>query len=384
MKQLFRILISMLFLLPVISLANILDIKISPAQIFDVQWNISGTTFNASNFTRPFYSVTRNGTSCNFCQMSFQDIQSIVNNNQYFGFFESTTNPDTYGLAVYNQDGTQDWVLHNTGSFRALSADVVFYKGNGFWGTLITLAAGYNYGDSATFENITNNPTNEQLATFTPASTDPLAAGETAAQEADPDPIFSSGITSQQQTRKDSRLGSFNGNSADITIQGNNNTVELEQRGAGHYLELDILGNSNTVTSQQLDQTGPVRHYQETIVQGNSNTVTILQSGSSKTSFINILGSANQIDIAQTGSGAHFLDLQVNGNHHSVDILQDGTGNHSATIDLTELDGSWTFKLEQKGSTPQVYSLPHDLTDGTVEAGACYSISGCTLEIFQQ
>ena len=161
--------------------AAITDAKFSTAQIFDVQWNIQGTTFNASNFTRPFYSINPNGTSCFSCQMTTAQVQAVATNNQYFGFFSSTTNPGTYGLAIYNANGSVAWVLHNTGSFRALSSDVVFYNGNNSWGTVISITEGFNYGASKSWSNITNNPTQQQLNNYQPGATQPLAAGQTAA-----------------------------------------------------------------------------------------------------------------------------------------------------------------------------------------------------------
>jgi hypothetical protein len=174
---------------PLLGYAGLLDVKISSAQIFDVQWNISGTTFNASNFTRPFYSVNPNGTSCNSCQMTTAQVQAVAANNQYFGFFSSTTNPGTYGLAVYNANGSVAWVLHNTGGIRALSPDVIFYNGNNSWGTVISITEGFNYGANKSWTNIINSPTQQQITNYQPGATQPLAAGQTAPPPGPPPPV---------------------------------------------------------------------------------------------------------------------------------------------------------------------------------------------------
>lgn len=372
-------------MIPFAALASILDVKISPAQIFDVQWNIQGTTFNASNFTRPFYSVSPNGTSCSFCQMTTQQVQSVFDNNQYFGFFESTTNPGTYGLAIFNSDNTVDWVLHNTGSFRALSSEVVFYNGNGFWGTVITLGAGYNYGDSASFENIINHPTNEDLATFTPASTQPLAAGETApAQSAPaPTPIYVSSISQQQINTRTGAFANTTGNMVDLAITGNSNTVDIEQASMGNYLGLQITGSGNTIETAQTG-TNADRNFALIELQGSFNELTFLQQGSSdKTAFIGIDGSYGIFNITQQGTGEHFLEFASVGNDAIVNILQEGAGNHSAIVNLENAGGNWEFSLTQSGAINQIYSLPHMLSDNTVVDGICYS-GTCQITIVQQ
>jgi hypothetical protein len=383
MKQFFKLLTFLFILLPSIATASILDIKIGPAQIFDVQWNISGDTLNASNFTRPFYSVNQDGTSCSWCQMTTQQLQSIVDNNQYFGFFESTTNPGTYGLAVFNQDGTVDWVLHNTGSFRALSPEVVFYNGDNFWGTVITLGAGYNYGDSASFEDIINNPTNEDLTTFTPASTEPLAAGETAPSQSAPTPIYASSISQQQINTRTQAFANTTGNMLDLTITGNQNTIDIEQASLGNYLELQIIGNNNTVETVQ-SGTDADRNFALIDLTGSFNELDFIQQGSSdKTAFIEIDGNYGKFDIIQQGTGTHFLEFVSIGDDAIVNILQEGAGNHSASIDLENAGGNWEFSLAQSGSTNQVYSLPHMLSDNTIVTGVCYS-GTCQITIVQE
>ena len=368
--------------LPVLASAGILDMKLSPAQVFDVQWNIQGTTFNAFNFTRPYYSVNQNGTSCSFCQMSQQQLNDVVSNNQYFGFFESTTNPGTYGFAIFNADGTRAWTLHNTGSFRALSPDVVFYNGNNFWGTVISVTEGFNYGDSKSWTDIINNPTQQQLTEYVPGATAPLAAGETASSSPAPapTPVFSSSITTEQAARRSAAFANTTGNQADVFIQGNNNLVTVEQIGPGHYSGIDILGNTNTISVNQHSTTD--RHYSEATVIGDRNSVNVIQQDAGKNSFAIILGNDNTAIIEQRGAGTHYSNLLIDGNGHRALISQTGSGGHNASVSLS---GSqpWDFELYQDGSTGRTYSLPHDMTDGSSVSGHCATVGGCSITIIQ-
>lgn len=171
-----RILVAFFVMLGIASpaLADIKTGKFSTAQIFDVQWSISGSTLTTSGYDYLYRSVP------GVTQMTAADYAAIDSAGQYFAFFDSTTNPGTYGMALYNSDGTIAEVIHNTGSFRALADGAIFYNGNGFWGTLITTAAGYSIGASASFTVEIDNPTNQQMSTWVPDSTTPLAAGQTA------------------------------------------------------------------------------------------------------------------------------------------------------------------------------------------------------------
>lgn len=145
--------------------ADITDGKFSTNQIFDVQYYWSGTTLNASNFIAPY-------------DMNFQ--HPTVGSGQYFAFFNSTTNPGTYGLGLYNANGTLAQVVHNTGTLQAIGPDALFYIGSGFFGTVITTSAGYNYGQGASFTNMDTSVSSSDASSYTWASTTPLGAGQTA------------------------------------------------------------------------------------------------------------------------------------------------------------------------------------------------------------
>ncbi len=146
--------------------AAITDGKFGINQIFDVQYYWSGTTLNASNFIAPY-------------NKNFQTV--TVTAGQYFQFFDSTTNPGTYGLKLMNSDGTQHSIVHDTGDITALGNGAIFYIGSGFFGNVITTAQGYSYGASASFTNMDTSVTSSDLNNYTFASSTPLASGQTAA-----------------------------------------------------------------------------------------------------------------------------------------------------------------------------------------------------------
>ena len=173
-----KILLALMFLCSN-AFAAITDGKFGINQIFDVQYNWSGTTLNASNFIAPY-------------NKNFQTVTTTA--GQYFQFFNSTTNPGTYGLKLMNSDGSQHSIVHDTGDITALGNGAIFYIGSGFFGNVITTATGYNYGASASFTNMDTSVTSSDLNAYTYASSTPLAAGQTAAPAPAPTPVAPTNI----------------------------------------------------------------------------------------------------------------------------------------------------------------------------------------------
>lgn len=202
-----------------------------------------------------------------------------------------------------------------------------------------------------------------------------------------PTPIYGpSGITQQQQTRKTSNLSQNpNGHNVAAEVTGDDNVVTIQQiGGAGHYVNVDLSGNVNTINILQTTTDVVTRHYMEaTIVNGNNNNLILQQRDTAKTQFVSVDGSNNAITTNQKGLGNHYLDLKVTGNNHSAGVIQDGSGNHRATVELSGTQ-PWNFNLNQSGSTNKTYTLPHNMSDGSVTSGACYTVGGCSLTINQQ
>jgi hypothetical protein len=174
MEQIKKLLLLMLMVCSS-AFGAITDGKFGVNQIFDVQYYWSGNTLHASNFIAPY-------------DKNFQTV--TVSAGQYFQFFASTTDPGKYGLGLYNSDGSLARIVHDYGDITALGDGAIFYIGSGFFGNVISTAQGYNYGASATFENMDRDVTSADLNNYTWASTEPLAAGQTAAPAAPPLPTF--------------------------------------------------------------------------------------------------------------------------------------------------------------------------------------------------
>jgi hypothetical protein len=365
--------------------ASVTDLRLSTAQIFDVQWNISGGMLNTSGFNYIYSSINYDTQTTSAARWTASQTADAGSNGRYISFFHSTTHPGTYGMAVFNSDGTIYKLINNTGSFRTLADGAMFYNGNGMWGTLITTKQGFNYGASASFTITQEYPTNAQLEAYVPDSSTPLAAGETATTSSPPPPtpVYSSGITTQQQTRKTNNLN-LNplGNNAQVNILGDDNIINIQQIGGRHFVSVDVQGNVNNIEVLQTS-TVNARHYMEAKVVGSNNDLILQQRDSSKTQFVEVMGNNNTVTTNQKGTGSHYLDVTITGNDHKATIVQDGSGSHKATV---HLDGSqpWTFKLDQNGSTGQTYSLPYDMSDGSRVNGTCLAIGGCSLTIPEQ
>lgn len=163
MKYLSKVLTLFFVLLVGNTYAAITDGAFSVNQIFDVQYNWSGNTLNASNFIAPYDS-------------NFQTV--VPTAGQYFKFIDNGNG--THGLGLYNSDGTLARTIHSTGQITALGSGAIFYIGSGFFGNVITTSQGYSYGASAQFTNMDRSVDSNDLASYSWASTTPLASGQTA------------------------------------------------------------------------------------------------------------------------------------------------------------------------------------------------------------
>jgi hypothetical protein len=347
--------------------AAITDLKIGVAQIFDVQWYMSGTTLNVSGMTRPFQSVP------SARQMTTTEINTMSANNQYFKFFNSTTNPGTYGMAIYNSDGSLNRVVHNTGTFYKMGDGVIFYQGNNAWGTIISTARGYAYGNSASFTN-TYTPNSTQLANYTPPSSTTLAAGQTAA------PALCCGGSSASfnaDANNVAKVQAFvNRTTADSKVYvdqvGSFNTITIQQTGTrNNYASYSGNGDSNTVSITQSGNNSTQANYTELSITGSSNTATLTQTstGGGKGIFATVANNSNMLTVQQKDSGSHYAEINLSGGNKTVDLLQQGSASHMAKITLSGQPVG--LNLSQSGSTQQFYSINYNCAT----QGGCSAIT---------
>jgi hypothetical protein len=148
------------------SVTSLKDCAFGPAQVFDVQYYFSGGNLNISGITRPYGNV--NG------QLSASDWTT----GYYMKFVDSVSNPGTLALERFNAQGVSQGLVSTYGNFRAYGEDFVFFLGGGFYGTVITTGAGFEYGSSAVLAVTEENPSVETITAYTNCLTTPLAAGE--------------------------------------------------------------------------------------------------------------------------------------------------------------------------------------------------------------
>ena len=139
--------------------STLTECKFSSFQVFDVQWSISNGNLYVSGVTAPY-------------DTNFQ--QPTTESGDYYQFFDSATNTGTYGLKLFNSDGSLQQVMHDTGNFSAIGSDFIFYQGSGFYGTVFTTTQGLAYGSSAVLSVTEENPTNQQVASTVNCSSAPI------------------------------------------------------------------------------------------------------------------------------------------------------------------------------------------------------------------
>lgn len=359
---------------------SITDLKLSTAQIFDVQWYISGGKLNASGFNYIYASVNYATQTTSAARWTSAQTADANSNGRYIGFFNSTTNPGTYGMAVFNSDGTKYKIINNTGSFVALADGAIFYNGNGMWGTLITTGQGYALGSSGSWTITVSNPTNTQLQAYVPPSSEPLAAGQTAAPAAPTLCCGGSSSSFSADTSNTAKVQAFvNRTTQDSQVYieqiGNSNTITVNQSGTrNNYTKYYGNGSSNTIAISQSGNSSTLVNYIDASVTGNSNKVTLQQqsTGGAKGIFTTVNNNSNTLLIAQKDNGSHYADVALTGGSKNVDILQQGSATHMTKIALS---GTATdLSLTQAGSTQQFYSITHN----------CATVGGCAKITVQQ
>jgi hypothetical protein len=354
--------------------ASITDLKLSTAQMFDVQWYVSGGRLYTSSFNYIYASInyaTQTASAARLTSSQYNDINSV--SGRYIGFFASTTNPGTYGMAVFNPDGTKYKTLNNTGSFRALANGAIFYNGNGMWGTLITTGAGYSLGSSANFAITADYPTNTQLQAYTPPSSTPLTAGQTAAPAAPSLCCGGSSTAFSASTTNVTMVNQFNQRTtadSKVLIEqiGNFNTTTIQQSGTkNNYVHVYTDGSTNTTNITQSGNASTQANYVDLNIQGNNNTTNITQTstGGAKGAFVSETGNANNIKIQQKDAGNHYASVSVSGGNKTVDITQQGSAAHMTSVTLS--GNPTSLNLTQSGSTQQYYSITHN----------CATVGGC-------
>ena len=159
-----------------------------------------------------------------------------------------------------------------------------------------------------------------------------------------------------------------------------NNTFDFLQIGSGNYIGWvsywgsgkswggDVDGTNNTESVIQYDGATYGRH-----IWGDYNTVDVYQSGT-HTHNLDIHVSNVDHEIHQEGSGTHYNQTYFYVSTHNSDtsIMQTGSANHTSRITITG-NRPTTLNLTQQGGTNQTYNLTQ----------SCYTNGGCTVNVTQ-
>jgi hypothetical protein len=297
-----RKLFLMMLLVCTNAFSAITDGKFGINQIFDVQYWWNGNTLNASNFIAPY-------------NKDFQTVTTTA--GQYFQFFNSTTNPGTYGLKLMNSNGTQHSIVHDTGDITALGSGAIFYIGSGFFGNVITTAQGYNYGASAQFTNMDTDVTSSDLNNYSFASSTPLAAGETAGS--------SSPTVTGTSTTNSVSTSSSSSNTSSITVTRPTTTGNFN----------DVFVGTTTVTTTT---TTPVTT--TTYSDGSTTTSNGTPSSTTNTTYTitPTYGTAPVYSRSAPNIGGNSIYIKqvTAGTNNSVTLEQDGNNNA-----ITGTDSGW-------------------------------------------
>ena len=167
------------------------------------------------------------------------------------------------------------------------------------------------------------------------------------------------------------------GNTNNITVwQARNPTTGLQDgsESSGHYLGLNVNGNSNTLLMKQSNAGGTTSgHFAYIDVTGNGNNSTLTQLNNGEKTFFGIVnGNNNVFNVTQQGS-INYFDLSLVGNGHSVTANQKDTGNHKATVNLTNAGGASNVTLTQQGATAQNINITQQ----------CATLAGCSVSVTQ-
>ena len=242
LKKLSKVIATLFLTLSSIAHADITDQPFGANQVFDVQYYWS----NSSNPTSPDYSCYSNPSSCDVLNVSglttpYSSVtynQPALTAGQYYKFFNSTTVPGTYGLAVYNANGTQAYIMHNTGNFYKATSQGIFYEGGGFYGTVFSPSTGYAAGSSASLSVGLGTPTSSDLSSYTASSTTVLTAGQTAGST--PTPTYTAITSANVVSVTPTSTNSPSGEGASNVIDGNSSTkyLNFDRASAGFTIKL--------------------------------------------------------------------------------------------------------------------------------------------------
>ena len=350
--------------------AALTDAKFSRYQVADSQWNVSACLYTT---TCQIYSKNP-GVAY---KIPWTSGQLSWATGDYIKFETSGVAGYPYVARQYSSNGTVKSTL-GTGKIVNMGPDYFFFVGNdNNTGQLFSGTVGMSGTSGVTWTG-TLNPTLSQADALASAySTQPLAAGQTAAPAAPTLCCGGSSAAFSANTANSAKVLSFvSRTTADsrVTVEqiGNSNTTVIQQTGTrNNFVHYYVAGDNNTASVTQDGVAATVSNYVDAEVRGSNNSTTITQTstGGNKGAFVSVRDNNNTVKLQQSDSGSHYAEVNLSGGSKSVDITQSGTAGHMASVTLTGYSQGLT--LSQSGSAQQFYSI----VSNCATVGGCAAIS---------
>ena len=153
---------------------------------------------------------------------------------------------------------------------------------------------------------------------------------------------------------------------------GSGNNIDVTSSGTReNYFKYYGNGNNNNITSAQSGPNISSTNYGTLTVQGNNNTVDLTQqaTGGSKGIFLTVANDNNSVTVNQQDNGNHYVDISVSGSNKTVNILQQGSAAHMAQVGLS--GNPTSIDISQTGATQNFFSITHSCAT----AGGCAPIT---------
>ena len=144
-------------------------------------------------------------------------------------------------------------------------------------------------------------------------------------------------ITGDTNTTTVSQGGSSGSddNRLEFDVNGDSNILSITQShnngigNNGHFLAIDLDGDTNNILSSQLND-GDKKAFLS--VQGDDNDIDLYQQGSGSHYVEIAVGSDQTVDITQDGTGNHNASVSMTGHSATLDLTQDSSTNQVYSI----------------------------------------------------
>ena len=365
-----------------LSIESLVESKLSVGAITIYNGEANYTSHaNGSQYTTSNYWVTRN-------LFSMQSGGTAIASNSQAG-----SSWKTWAVYGYGSNGGKLIITLDQAQFNSTNTD---------WSSRMYTFLGETLEEEGVFSSTVNiTSTSGQTTIINTAKT---ATGNGVKLNVDGD---SNTINIEQTGENNFLIGTDW--SSDATITGNNNTLNVDQgnvttngNSANNGIALDITGNTNTVSISQGDyatDTGDHRIWLD--IDGSTNTTNLSQRNDGTATSehfmsLDLDSSQNIINLQQLNDGDKILFLDINNNNNTVDINQSGTGEHYLDLSLDTGSYAHDVDISQTGSGDHAarieldgYSTDFDLSQqGSTDQDynvdmTCGVIAGCTLSTTQ-